>query len=138
MPILIHAFVLSIFGLTCALPSNVLQSPSPALNARAVCTPTAGGSSSVDDTPAISSAISSCGNGGTIVIPAGTTYYLNTYLDFNGCSGCDFQVEGLLKFASDTDYWEGKTAMINVEDIDGLKIRSLTGSGVIDGNGQDA
>jgi galacturan 1,4-alpha-galacturonidase len=63
---------------------------------------------------------------------------LNTYLDFAGCSGCDFQVEGLLKFASDTDYWEGKTAMINIKDIDGLQIRSLTGSGVIDGNGQDA
>ena len=59
-------------------------------------------------------------------------------LDFKGCTGCDFQVEGLLKFTGDTDYWEGKTAMISVSDIDGIKIRSLTGEGVIDGNGQDA
>lgn len=28
--------------------------------------------------------------------------------------------------------------MINVKNINGLKIRSLTGKGVIDGNGQDA
>lgn len=28
--------------------------------------------------------------------------------------------------------------MINVEDIDGIKIRSVSGDGVIDGNGQDA
>jgi hypothetical protein len=72
------------------------------------------------------------------VIPSGTTYYLNSVLDFAGCSGCDFQVEGLLKFASSTSYWSGKTAMINVKNINGLKIRSLTGKGVIDGNGQDA
>ncbi|KAJ5272530.1 hypothetical protein N7478_007655 [Penicillium angulare] len=113
--------------------------PTQALNARAsTCTPVAGGSSSTDDVPAITSAIASCGSGGTIVIPAGTTYYLNSVLDFAGCSGCDFQIEGLLKFASDTDYWEGRTAMINVKNIDGIKIRSVTGSGVIDGNGQDA
>jgi hypothetical protein len=36
------------------------------------------------------------GNGGTIVIPTGTIYYLNSVLDFAGCVGCDFQVEGLL------------------------------------------
>jgi hypothetical protein len=116
-----------------------LRGPSRTLNARAsTCTPKAGGSSSTDDVPAITSAITSCGNGGTIVIPSGTTYYLNSVLDFSGCSSCDFQVEGLLKFTSDTDYWTGRTAMINVENIDGIRIRSVTGDGVIDGNGQDA
>lgn len=124
---------LSVLGFTFALPAD------QTIETRAsTCTPTAGGSSSIDDVPAITSAIASCGSGGTIVIPAGTTYYLNSVLDFAGCSGCDFQVEGLLKFASDTDYWEGRTAMINIKDIDGIKIRSVTGSGVIDGNGQDA
>ncbi|KAJ5109945.1 hypothetical protein N7532_002590 [Penicillium argentinense] len=116
-----------------------LPDASRVLDARAsTCTPTAGGSSSIDDVPAITSAIASCGSGGTIVIPAGTTYYLNSVLDFAGCSGCDFHVEGLLKFSSDTDYWEGRTAMMNLKNIDGIKIRSLTGSGVIDGNGQNA
>ncbi|KAL2809218.1 pectin lyase fold/virulence factor [Aspergillus granulosus] len=121
-----------------SLISASLANPSRVEHARAVCTPTSGGSGSIDDVPAIVDAISSCGDGGTIVFPEGTTYYLNSVLDLNGCSGCDIQIEGLLKFASDTDYWNGKTAMINAKDIDGLKIRSLTGSGVIDGNGQNA
>lgn len=118
---------------TFALPST------ESLDAHAsTCTPVAGGSASIDDVPAITSAIASCGNGGTIVIPAGTTYYLNSVLDFAGCVGCDFQVEGLLKFSSSTKYWEGRTAMINVKNIAGIKIRSVTGKGVIDGNGQNA
>lgn len=126
--------LLSILQSTLALPDATRI-----LNARAsTCTPKAGGSSSTDDVPAITSAIASCGAGGTIVIPSGTTYYLNSVLDFAGCANCDFQVEGLLKFSSSTDYWEGRTAMINVKSIDGIKIRSLTGSGVIDGNGQNA
>ncbi|KAJ6177872.1 hypothetical protein N7519_008333 [Penicillium mononematosum] len=126
--------VFALLGSSLALPDRTRHN-----HARASpCTPAAGGSASIDDVPAITSAIASCGKGGTIVIPAGKTYYLNSPLDFAGCVGCDFQVEGLLKFSSSTDTWKGQTAMINIKNIDGLKIRSLTGSGVIDGNGQDA
>jgi galacturan 1,4-alpha-galacturonidase len=109
-----------------------------AIYPRAVCTPVAGGSSAIDDVPAITSAIASCGNGGTIVIPEGTTYHLNSALSFTGCKNCDFQLEGLLKFSSDTAYWKGRTAMIDIPKINGLRLRSLTGNGVIDGNGQNA
>ncbi|KAJ5127711.1 hypothetical protein N7448_008490 [Penicillium atrosanguineum] len=134
---LLHSLaLLTTFPLVLSLS---LPDTSNTLNARAsTCTPKAGGSSSTDDIPAITSAIASCGNGGTIVIPSGSTYYLNSVLDFAGCTGCEFQIEGLLKFSSDTDYWEGRTAMINVNNIDGIKIRSVSGDGVIDGNGQDA
>lgn len=111
-------------------------SPSPVQRADAACTPTAGGSPSTDDVPAIVEAISSCGNGGTIVIPEGSTYHLNTVLDLDGCSGCEFQIEGTLQFSDDTGFWNGETAMINVKDVEGLTMHSLTGSGVIDGNGQ--
>ncbi|KAJ5139386.1 uncharacterized protein N7515_004234 [Penicillium bovifimosum] len=122
-----------------ALLASAFALPSTSLDARAsACTPTAGGSSSIDDVPAITSAIEYCGKGGTIVIPAGTTYYVNSVLDFAGCVGCDFQLEGLLKFSSSTDYWEGRTVMINIKNINGIKNRSLTGNGVIDGNGQNA
>ncbi|GIC92916.1 putative extracellular exo-polygalacturonase [Aspergillus udagawae] len=130
--------LLSLLSLCSAAPSQVERSPDAVIQPRAVCTPTAGGSSSIDDVPAITKAISSCGKGGTIVFPAGSTYYLNSVLDLAGCSNCDIQVEGLLKFSGSTDYWGGKTAMINVNKINGLKLRSLTGSGVIDGNGQNA
>lgn len=130
--------LLSLLSLGSAAPSRVERSPDATLHARAVCTPAAGGSAAIDDVPEITKAIASCGKGGTIVIPAGSTYYLNSVLDFAGCANCDFQVEGLLKFSGSTSYWGGKTAMMNVKNIDGLKIRSLTGSGVIDGNGQNA
>lgn len=102
------------------------------------CTPTAGGDASTDDTPAIASAIASCGSGGTIVIPAGTTYYLNTVLEFTGCEGCTVNIEGTLQASDDLDYWEGKTAIIYLEDIAGATVQSTTGAGVIDGNGQAA
>ncbi|EAW20325.1 putative extracellular exo-polygalacturonase [Aspergillus fischeri NRRL 181] len=130
--------LLSLLSLSSAAPSQVERSPDAVFKPRAVCTPTAGGSSSIDDVPAIRKAISSCGNGGTIVFPAGSTYYLNSVLDLAGCSNCDIQVEGLLMFSGSTEYWGGKTAMININKINALKLRSLTGSGVIDGNGQNA
>ena len=130
---MLSAFLFSLCWLAAssyALPSSVELVP------RAVCTPKAGGSSIVDDTPAIQAAFTSCGNGGTIVIPQGTRYYLNTALSLAGCANCDFQIEGTLKFTDSTSYWNGKKAMINVQSINGAKIRSLTGKGVIDGSGQ--
>lgn len=113
----------------------VHASPSRVVPRASTCTPTAGGSSSVDDTAAIQSAIAECSSG-TIVIPASTTYYVNSELSFDGCSGCTFQVEGLVKASDDTDYWDGKTAIFLAQDIDGLTVTSETGSGVFDGNGQ--
>ncbi|KAH8652132.1 pectin lyase fold/virulence factor [Xylariales sp. PMI_506] len=100
-----------------------------------VCTPTAGGSSSVDDTPAIESAIAACPSG-TILIPAGKTYYINSALSFDGCAGCTLQLEGTLMASDDTDYWNGVGAMITLESIDSATIISETGTGVFDGNGQ--
>lgn len=44
------------------------------------------------------------------------------------------QVEGLLKLTSDTDYSEARTAMMNVEDIDGIEVRSVTGVGLLMGS----
>ncbi|KAJ5946165.1 hypothetical protein N7454_003004 [Penicillium verhagenii] len=116
-----------------------LRSPTRTIEARSsTCTPVAGGRPSTDDVPAITSALATCGDGGTIVIPAGKTYYINSVLDFSSCSGCDFQIEGTLKFASDTSYWEGRTAMMYVKGVTGMTLQSLTGDGLIDGNGQDA
>ncbi|KAF0315972.1 extracellular exo-polygalacturonase [Colletotrichum asianum] len=107
-----------------------------ALIQRASCTPTTSGSSSKDDVPSIVAAIQKCGNGGIILIPKGTTYTIGSTLDFAGCSNCDFQLEGTLKVSEDFTYWNGKQVIINVKSITGAKIRSFTGSGIIDGNGQ--
>ncbi|KAJ5598566.1 hypothetical protein N7537_008650 [Penicillium hordei] len=123
--------VFALLGSSLALPDARHQHHVRA----SACTPVAGGS---DDTPAIAAAIAKCGKGGTIIIPAGKTYNLNSPLDFAGCAGCDFQLEGTLKFSPSTNVWKGQTAMINIKNIDGLKIRSLSGKGVIDGNGQES
>ncbi|KAI1272724.1 glycoside hydrolase family 28 protein [Xylaria sp. FL0933] len=111
--------------------------PTRVVERATTCTPKAGGSSSVDDVPAIQSAIAACPSG-TIVIPASSTYYINSVFSFAGCSGCTLQVDGLLKVSDDTDYWNGKDAIFEVSSITGAKIYSSTGSGVIDGNGQAA
>lgn len=73
-----------------------------------------------------------------MVFPAEKTYYLNSVRDLSDCRDCDIQIEGLLEFTSDTDYWGGRTAMMNVDGVSGMKMRSLSGAGVLDGNGQDA
>ncbi|KAH8589859.1 putative extracellular exo-polygalacturonase [Bisporella sp. PMI_857] len=130
-------------GFALALSNIVLAAPSDLsvpnrVAARAVCTPASLGSTQSDDTPAIKAAITSCGNGGTIVIPAGTTYSLRTMLDFTGCTNCDFQIEGTLKSSTDTAYWATQSGIIYIKNIAGAKIRSLTGTGLIDGNGQTA
>jgi hypothetical protein len=102
---------------------------------RAPCTPPARGNSSLDDTPAIHAAIASCGEGGTIVIPQGSTYHLRTTLEFTGCEDCVMQLDGTLKASDDLAYWQGKRAIIHMSGIRSAKIFSSTGTGRIDGNG---
>lgn len=121
--------------LAVAILALVGATPSRVAPRAAACTPKAGGGSSVDDVPAIQSAIAACPSG-TIVIPAGTTYYVNSVLSLAGCKGCTLQVEGLMKASSDTTYWNGKTAIVLAQNIDGLTVTSTSGSGVFDGNGQ--
>ncbi|KAF2638675.1 glycoside hydrolase family 28 protein [Massarina eburnea CBS 473.64] len=103
---------------------------------RATCTPTSAGSASTDDVPAIKAAITSCGAGGIIQIAAGKTYQVHSVLDFAGCADCDFQIEGTLKVSDNTTFWNGKPNVINLSGITGAKIRSVTGAGLLDGNGQ--
>ncbi|KUJ09607.1 pectin lyase-like protein [Mollisia scopiformis] len=116
----------------------VRRNPDHGVAKRAVCTPTSAGDAGTDDVPAIESAIASCGNGGTIVIPAETTYALRSTLSFAGCANCDFQIEGTLKASDDLTYWEGKKAIFLMSDITSAKVHSVTGTGLVDGNGQAA
>jgi galacturan 1,4-alpha-galacturonidase len=119
-------------------PSSVEREPDRvvSLGKRATCTPASLGVSTTDDVPAIEAAIKSCGSGGTIVIPAGRTYMIRSTLDFTGCINCIFNLEGTLKASDDTGYWNGKTAIISMSGINKATLQSLTGTGLIDGNGQ--
>ncbi|KAK3940161.1 glycoside hydrolase family 28 protein [Diplogelasinospora grovesii] len=103
--------------------------------AAATCTPTAGGSSNIDDTPAIVSAINACPSG-TIVIPKGKTYYIGSQLQFTGCAGCTLQIDGTLQVTTNFTYWNGKGAIIMIKSIADATILSSTGGGVVDGAGQ--
>lgn len=94
------------------IASAVTLPPSRVVERAATCTPKAGGSSSIDDVPAIQSAIAACPSG-TIVIPPSSTYYINSVFSFKGCAGCTLQVEGLLKVASNTDYWNSRAAIFD-------------------------
>ncbi|TRX98972.1 hypothetical protein FHL15_000314 [Xylaria flabelliformis] len=108
-----------------AIASATALPPTRVIERAATCTPKAGGSSSIDDCDTI-------GHRGMSVWDDRDT------TELNGCAGCTLQVEGLLKVASDTDYWNGKDAIFDLSSITGAKVYSSTGNGVIDGNGQDA
>ncbi|GAW25033.1 putative endo-xylogalacturonan hydrolase A [Rosellinia necatrix] len=123
--------------LLAGITNAVTLPPTRVIERAATCTPQAGGSSSIDDVPAIQSAIAACPSG-TIVIPPSSTYYINSVFSFKGCAGCTLQIEGLLKVASNTDYWNGRAAIFDMSGITGAKVYSSTGTGVIDGNGQEA
>ncbi|KAI9727876.1 MAG: hypothetical protein M1834_007922 [Cirrosporium novae-zelandiae] len=132
------ACLLVLFGaLVNGTATHVDHHPSRVVKRASTCTPSSAQNAGTDDVAAIESAFSKCGDGGVIVIPSGITYAIRSTLDFTGCSNCDFQIEGTLKVSDDIDYWDGVTAIFSVSGITKAKIRSLTGSGVIDGNGQD-
>ena len=96
-----------LFWLVLLAFSAVLGQDSPLTNPN-TCTPSSAGNSSIDDVPAISKALSTCGNGGTIIIPAGETFMIRSPLGFQNCSGCNFQIEGTLKVSDDLHYWRVK------------------------------
>ncbi|KAI5282679.1 hypothetical protein KEM54_002633 [Ascosphaera aggregata] len=100
-----------------------------------VCTPKSGAK---DDTPAIMDAISECGDGGTILLPAGETYNIASPLEFKECKGCHVELEGTLKASSDVDFWAGKAGILLLHKVNGMTFTSTARTGVIDGNGQAA
>lgn len=118
------------------LVSNALAGQTFALPKRSTCTPASAGNSSIDDVPAISKALSACGDGGVIIIPPGKIFMIRSPLDFSDCKGCEFQIEGTLKVSDDIEYWGSRTACFTLENVDGITIRSMTGLGLIDGSGQ--
>ncbi|KAK7192200.1 pectin lyase-like protein [Paraphaeosphaeria sporulosa] len=107
------------------------------------CTPLANGFAAIDDSPAINAALVECGAGGTIVLPADQAYSIFTPLDFSLCRHCDVQIEGTLILAAEQlpyygtlpYYANGATrSVFTIANATGVRIRSVTGSGVVDGN----
>lgn len=142
------AYTASATSTTISVPSYVPSSSSSSSSSSSgssaqdtssgpTCTPVAGGSSTTDDTPAIASAIAACPSG-TILLPEGSQYYLNSALSLDNCTGCTLALEGTLTASDDLDYWATQGAMITIQDVSGASFLSTTGAGVFDGNGQAA
>ena len=115
--------------------SSVIFGEAPSPLTRHVCTASSARNSSIDDVPAIREALSRCGNGGIIVIPAGEIFSIHTPLDFSNCSGCEFQLEGTLKVSENLEFWEQKIIFL-IRNVSNAIFHSLTGSELIDGSGQ--
>ncbi|KAF2878501.1 pectin lyase fold/virulence factor [Massariosphaeria phaeospora] len=99
------------------------------------CTPLASGYEAIDDSPAINDALKACGSGGTIVLPADQTYSIYTPIDFTPCKSCDFQIEGQLIIAGNRwEYWAGMDSVFTLSGVHDVRVRSLSGKGLIDGN----
>jgi galacturan 1,4-alpha-galacturonidase len=78
-----------LFWLILVASITVLVDASPLLKQQ-TCTPSSARNSSVDDVPAINEALSTCGNGGTIIIPVGETFMIRSPLYFKDCKACNF------------------------------------------------
>ncbi|KAF7169901.1 hypothetical protein CNMCM6106_004771 [Aspergillus hiratsukae] len=107
---------------------------------RHTCIVKAGGSESVDDTPAILKAFYECGKGGRIVFE-NTTYHVNSVMNTSGLHNCDIDLYGTwgtnisywLSHSLDVGYQNQTTAWI----LGGKNIRfNGHGYGTLDGNGQ--
>ena len=102
------------------------------LKKQTTCTVLANGYESIDDSPAINAAITSCGNGGTIILPPDNNYSLSSQLNFQACKNCDFQLEGQLIFTPEQPF--RNLTSFDLTGVQGATIRSLTGQGGINGN----
>jgi galacturan 1,4-alpha-galacturonidase len=105
------------------------------LRPRDPCRPLAQGYEAVDDSPAINDALKACGNGGTIILPADQMYSIRSPIDFGPCHNCDFQIEGTIIIArGQWSYWNSQDSTFTLAGVKGARIRSVTGTGLIDGN----
>lgn len=101
----------------------------------APCTALAAGWDLIDDSPTINAAISECGNGGRIVLPAAQIYSVRSPINLAPCRNCDIQIEGTLLVSQyEWAYWGTQDSIFKTNDVHGVTIRSVTGEGVIDGN----
>ncbi|PSN65381.1 pectin lyase-like protein [Corynespora cassiicola Philippines] len=114
------------------------SSTTSTLPKREPCIVPANGFEAIDDSPAINSALQTCGDGGTIILPSSSTYSIHTPINFSPCKNCDVQIEGTLLVApGNWKYWEAQPSVLVLSGVTGARIRSLTGSGLIDGNAVD-
>ncbi|KAF2266159.1 pectin lyase-like protein [Lojkania enalia] len=102
------------------------------------CIPESGNSSLIDDSPVIGAALEACGEGGSVLIPAGRTYYILSTIDFSPCKSCELQLDGTLNISSNSTLWRGQPAIFQFPSVHDAKIYSASGSGLITSNSPGA
>ncbi|PVG04043.1 pectin lyase-like protein [Serendipita vermifera] len=75
-------------------------------NNRKTCVVPSYGDATKSDVPAIKKAFKQCGAGGIIKFPRGVTYYVNDFLEMEGCTGCEVQLDGTLKQGDNITHWQ--------------------------------
>lgn len=98
---------------------------------RAICTVDSFNDPEKDDAPAINSALKTCASG-TTVLPSNQTFSIQTTLDFSPCRACNVQINGILKFSSDWEFWKTQTAAIHISGTTAAVIDSS--NGLLDAN----
>ncbi|CAG8027828.1 unnamed protein product [Penicillium nalgiovense] len=94
-----------------------------------------------DDSANVLAALKQCNNGGKVVFDADKTYTIAKALDMTFLKHVDLEIQGVVKFSDDTDYWQEnsfKQIFQNATtffEIGGEDV-NVYGEGTLDGNGQ--
>jgi galacturan 1,4-alpha-galacturonidase len=75
-------------------------------NNRKTCVVPSYGDATKSDVPAIKKAFKQCGAGGIIKFTRGITYQVNDFLEMEGCTGCEVQLDGTLKQSDNITHWQ--------------------------------
>ncbi|KAH2007746.1 hypothetical protein KXV95_001047 [Aspergillus fumigatus] len=124
------------------LPLAVIADATTGQSHRRTCVVKAGGSESVDDTPAILNAFRRCGKEGRIVFQ-NTTYHVNSVMNTSGLHNCDIDLYGTLLWGTNISYWLSNSLDVGYQNqstawvMGGKNIRfNGHGYGTLNGNGQ--
>ncbi|KAF7198248.1 Alpha-L-rhamnosidase rgxB [Pseudocercospora fuligena] len=109
----------------------------------ATCTIPSHNNALYDDTPAILSAFSKCGNNGHIIFSPNTTYHINTVMNTTSLSDVQIDIHGYLLWSTNITHWLETSMPVgyqNQSTVWFLGGKNITvnghGTGTFDGNGQ--
>ena len=94
-----------------------------------------------DDSEYIVQALRDCNNGGHVVFPANSSYFIATALDLTFLNKVDIDIQGYVLFSNNTDYWQANSFRQIFQNattffqLGGTDV-NVYGGGTLDGNGQ--
>lgn len=96
-----------------------------------------------DDSAYIAKAVKDCDNGGHVLFPRTMSYVVGAAVNMTGLKNVDIDIQGLVKFTDDMEYWRNGTNMFDLVYqnattyfLVGGRDVHLYGGGMLDGQGQ--